>query len=374
MKKKKNFLIEYLKKVKIKLIKIFIIIVLLFYLINLDNELAKNINNNLCEELDPLNAYSYILNSNPIILCEDELSQHICYKNNFSFFQIHKGVICMMKNFYINISNWKEDGYIYNGPVNKKTKGVPLIDNGFFNMKCKIKNNISNYSSIYKRYFQSWKYYLAQNDLFNNRNNIEELAPGKTIFIFSRNQDSPNLLIGGAEIINSLSLMKLLKLKPDNIQILFLESIKINNDPYFNLYKNIISRGSEPLHIRNLSSKVYHISNAIHIPINWDSPVFCKSKIPNCKNKSKTYSLLYDSILKYLKIPSFEDNIHNDKEIFFYPKSFTNSKLSLYTKYITIQWRKPWPKTRKGQERIFGNAQEIVEKLDSVLRNKNILT
>ena len=204
----------------------------------------------------------------------------------------------MMKNFYINISNWKEDGYVYNGPVNKKTKGVPLINNGFFNMICKVKNNISYFSSIYKSYFQSWKYYLEQDNPFNQEKNIEELAPGKTIFILSRNKDSPNLLIGGAEIINALTLMKLMKLKAENIQILFLESIKINNDPYYNLYKNIISRGSEPLHIRNLSSKkIYHISNAIHIPINWDSPVFCKTKIPNCNVKPKAYSELYYSNL-----------------------------------------------------------------------------
>ena len=372
MKKKTLILYVYLKNKKIKFLKILIIII--FYLLNLDNKIIQNIDNNLCEELDPMNVYINILNSKPKILCENEISQHICYQHNYSFFQIHKGVICMMKNFYINISNWKEDGYVYNGPVNKKTKGVPLINNGFFNMNCKVKNNISNFSSIYKSYFQSWKYYSEQNNPFNQEKNIEELAPGKTIFIFSRNQDSPNLLIGGAEIINALTLMKLMKLKAENIQILFLESIKINNDPYYNLYKNIISRGSEPLHIRNLSSKkIYHISKAIHIPINWDSPVFCKTKIPNCNVKSKAYSELYYSIFKYLKITSFIDNTNKDKDAYFYPKSFTNSKLNLYKKYLTIQWTKPWPKTRKGQERIFGNAKEIVEKLDSVLRNKKIL-
>ena len=115
----------------------------------------------------------------------------------------------MMKNLYINISNWKEDGYIYNGPVNTRTRGVPLINNGFFNMKCKKINNISDYHSIYKRYFQSWKYYNDYN-ILNYDYDIKELAPGKTVFIFSRNQDSPNLLIGGAEIINAFSLALLI--------------------------------------------------------------------------------------------------------------------------------------------------------------------
>ena len=317
-----------------------------------------------------------ILNSKPIILCEHKLSKHFCYKNNFSFFQNHKGVICFMNNIYINISNWKEDGYIYNnGPVSNITKGVPLIKNGFFNMICKIRNNISDYHSIYQSYFQSWKYYLDQNNIINNTDDIEELAPGKTVFIFSRNQDSPNLLIGGAELINAFSLMKLLNLKAKNIQILFLESIKINHyDPYYSLYKNIISGGNEPLHVRSLNSKtLYHISNAIHIPINWDSPVFSKTKIPICKIKSKTYSQLYDSVFRYLKITTFIDDNQYDKNIFYYPKSFKNSKLYKYKKFLTIQWRKPWPKARKYQQRIFGNGEEIVEQLDSVLNNKKIL-
>ena len=374
MNKKTNFfLVKIINKNKLIIKILFIIIITLFiFLKNFKKQIKIIFNNNLCKELDPLNTYSHILNSKPIKLCEDKLSQHICYKNNFSFFQYKKGVICMMKNIYINLSNWKEDGYIYNGPVNAITRGLPLIKNGFFNMKCKKKNNISDYHSVYNRYFQSWKYY--DHNLLNCSYDIKELAPGKTVFIFSRNQDSPNLLIGGAELINAFSLMKLLKLKPENIQILFLESIKINNDPYYKLYKSIISRGSEPLHIRNLNSKIlYHISNAIHIPINWDSPVFSNSKIPKCKIKSKTYNELYESIFKYLNISSFKDDNQYNKEIFYYPKSFRNSKLYKYKKFLTIQWRKPWPKTRKKQQRILGNGKEIVEKLDTILMKKNIL-
>ena len=239
----------------------------------------------------------------------------------------------MMKNFFLNFSNWKEDGYVYNGPVNKKTKGQALISKGFFKMQCHIKGNISNYNNIYKKYFNSWEYILddqSKNEIYNKK----ELCPGKILFILNRNQDSPNLLIGGAGFINAFSLMYLLKIKPENIQVLFLESIKINNDPFYSLFKNIISRGGEPLYARNLDKNlIYHVSNAILVPINWDSPVFCKTKIPTCLKISKTYKVLLKSIFKYMNIPEFFDGTNYDKEIFLYPKSFENSKLNEYKKY-----------------------------------------
>ena len=282
-----------------------------------------------------------------------------------------------MKNFYINPIFWKEDGYNFdNGPINKKTKGIPLISKGFFNMECDVKNYFSDYNKIYKKYFHSWKYSKNKKNIKNEtkQKEEEELFPGKTIFILSRNQDSPNLLIGGCQFLNAFSLMHLLNLNPENIQVLFLESMKLNYDPYYNLYKNIISRGSDPIHIRDLNhSKIYHISNGIHIPLNWDSPCFCKTQIPNCTTKTKTYDYFYKSIFKYMNISTFIDDINYDKEIFYYPKSFKNSNLYKYKKYITIQWRKPWPKNRKGQNRILGNGEEIVEKLDQILNKYNIL-
>ena len=39
---------------------------------------------------------------------------------------------------------------------------------------------------------------------------------------------------------------------------------------------------------------------------------------------------------------------------------------------MTIQWRKVWPKGRKGQKRILANGQELADKLASILP-KNIL-
>ena len=67
--------------------------------------------------------------------------------------------------------------------------------------------------------------------------------------------------------------MELFDLNPENIQIIFLESMTLNNDPFYDLYKNIVSRGGDPIYIRNLKKK-YQISSAFHIQINWDSGAF----------------------------------------------------------------------------------------------------
>lgn len=359
----------------IKNIKIIIIIFIFFYYSYIIwNNRKEDIS--YCEsELDPFYAFKKILNSSPIILCKSEDSEHFCYQNNFSFFAKKKGVICLMKNFYINTAFWKEDGYSYDkGPINEKTRGAPLISEGFFNMKCNLKFNFTDYNKIYNTYFQSWNYSININNINKNDNNKEELFPGKTVFLLSRNQDSPNLLIGGCQFLNAFSIMHLLNLKPENIQILFLESMNLNYDPYYNLYKNIISRGGIPIHIRDLNlNKIYHISNGIHIPLNWDSPCFCKTQIPNCTTKTRTYKYFYESIFKYMNIPLFIDDMNYNEEVFYYPKSYKNSNLKYYKKFMTIQWRKPWPKNRKGQNRILGNGPKLVEKLDNVLKKHNIL-
>ena len=354
--------------------KIIITIITFFFCffeyIYLKKIFKKNIS---CEKLDPFTIEKKILNSKPIVLCKSESTEHICFKKNFSFFAYKNGVTCMMKNFFLNFSNWKEDGYIYNGPVNNKTNGEPLISNGFFKMRCNKKGNISNYNLLYNKYFNSWEYILnnqSKNEIYKK----QELSSGKVLFILNRNQDSPNLLIGGAGFINAFSLMYLLRIKPENIQVLFLESMKINNDPYYNLFKNIISRGGKPLYARNLDKDIiYHVSKAIHVPINLDSPVFCQTKIPICHKISKSYKALLKSIFKYMNIPKFFDRTNYDNEIFLYPKSFVNSKLNEYKKFMTIQWRKPWPKNRKNQQRILGNGEGMLEKLDSILYKEKFL-
>ena len=76
-------------------------------------------------------------------------------------------------------------------------------------------------------------------DLYKKeKDSLEVLSLGKTVFFICRNQDSTNLYHDGSEFVNALSIMNLLKLNPENIQIVFLESILINDDPFYDLYKN----------------------------------------------------------------------------------------------------------------------------------------
>ena len=219
---------------------------------------------------------------------------------------------------------------------------------------------------MYEHYINSWNY------KYKSDSKYEELSHEKTVFFVSRNQDSPNIFFGGAEIINSLALIKYLNLKPENIQVVFLESMFLNKDPNYFLFNNLISRGGKPIHIRNLKKK-YHISNAIHVPIAWDTPLNYKMKsVPTCKYQSKTYIYLNQYVNKYSSIPKFQDKITYDNETFYYPKSVREPNALFYIKFLTFQWRRRFPKDRKGQKRILGNGPEIVEKLAEKLP-KNIL-
>ena len=321
-----------------------------------------------CNNLDPINIFDGRLKDKPIEICKSRTSKHICYKNSNSIFVAQNGVICKMENITLDPSKWKDGGYIYKGPVDPETRGCPILKKGFFNMKCESSlNEVKEYDSIYNSYFEGWNYEYSQNE------NEEELAPGKTIFFVSRNQDSPNLYHGGSEFVNVVSMMYLLNLNPEDIQVVFLESITLNDDPFYDLYKNLISRGGEPIYIKNLKKK-YHISSALHVPINWDSPCFIYSGIPDCKSPTKTYKFYNDLIDKYMDVQNYEDSFKSDGEIFYYPKSIIkshNSKMN-FTKIVTFQWRRVWPRGRKGQERILGNGPELAEKIASLLP-KNIL-
>ena len=75
-----------------------------------------------------------------------------------------------------------------------------------------------------------------------------------------------------------------------------------------------------------------------------------------------------------MKIPDFKDSFISDNEIYYYPKSVLKNYKSkiIFNKSVTIQWRKIWPKGRKGQKRILANGQELADKLASILPN-NIL-
>ena len=381
-KKKKTNLFKYFF-ILITLIAILIPFIFIFNRINLNTnnyDIYQNlqINNNEddkdCYGLDPINIFEDRLKNGPITIGKNENSEHICYFNKninyYQFFHHKNGVICKMKNIIIDPSKSQQTGIIYKGPVDSINKGWPILSKGFFNMKSN--NNpekLKDIEPIYDIYFNSWNYE------YNNENEkIEELAPGKTILFLSRNQDSPNLFHGSSEIINVISMMYLFNLKPEKIQVIFLESMTINDDPFYDLYKNIISRGGKPIYIKNLKKK-YFISSGIHIPLNVDSPCYIHlNYFPKCKFSSKTYQLFNNLVDKYMSIPNFIDSFISDNKTFYYPKSIIdNHELKMkFNKTVTIQWRKVWPKGRIKQHRLLGNAEELADKLSSILP-KNIL-
>ena len=341
-----------------------------FNLEKYENEEKNNKEDNQrCNELDPINIFNQRLKDKSTTICQSRNSNHICYKNNNDIFVAKNGAICTMENIILDPSKWKYGGYIYKGPVDDSDRGCPLLSKGFFNMKCdNNKQEFNDYDPIYKYYFDGWNYEYNEKE-----EDIEELAPGKTIFFISRNQDSPNLYHGGSEFVNAISMLYLLDINPENIQVVFLESITLNDDPFYDLYKNLISRGGEPIYIKNLKKK-YLVSSAIHIPINWDSPCFIESEIPECKYPTITYKFYNNLIDKYMNIQNFEDSFKSDNQIFYYPKKIIenhDSKIE-FTKIITFQWRRVWPPGRTGQQRILGNGPELAEKLASKLP-KNIL-
>ena len=63
-------------------------------------------------------------------------------------------------------------------------------------------------------------------------------------------------------------------------------------------------------------------------------------------------------------------------DVLYYPKIIIdkhNSNIN-FTKKITIQWRRVWPKGRRGQFRILGNGRQLADRLASKIpKNKNFL-
>ena len=336
------------------------------FLIQEENKEIKN-----CDEFDPINVFSKRINNGPINICIGKNTKHICYANINNYYNdifAHKnGVICLMENITLDPSKSEQSGYSYKGPVDSMFLGFPILNEGFLNTECRINDDFKNYTEIYQTYFNSWNY------KYNEKEDLEELAPNKTILFISRNQDSPNLFHGNCEIINVISIMNLFNLSPENIQIIFLESIEITQDPFYDMYKNMISKGTEPIYIKNLKKK-YKISKAIHVPINWDSPVFIYTDIIECKSSTIAYQLYNDLIDKYMDLKSFKDKFINDNMAFYYPNEIIkNNNLGVkFTKMVTIQWRRVWPKGRTKQQRLLGNGPSLADKLASELPN-NIL-
>ena len=328
--------------------------------------------NPTCQDLDPINSFKNRLQSPSKVICKNSKSQHICYLNRNSKYAGAKGVICKMNNIILDPSKWNPSVYTYKGPVDSDKKGKPNLSKGFFIMNCPNPSFLEDYNNMYDTYFNGWDYLYDNN---TDNNSYEELAPGKTIFFLSRNQDSPNLYHGGSEFMNAVSLMYLFDLEPENIQIVFLESMTIDDDPFYDLYSNLIGRGGKPIYPKNLNmTKKYFISSAIHIPINWDSPCFILSGVPSCPNPTLTYYFLNKLVDKYMNISDYKDSFQSDGDIYYYPKSIQSySSNNNFTKTITFQWRRVWPKGRKNQYRILGNGPELADKLAAALPSNVLL-
>jgi len=364
--------ITYINMLKVKHIIFFILG--LFFIFSIFRLLkAEYETRDLCESRDPIFMMRNRLNIPSDKLCIGVNSFHKCYKNDnnndVDNYHSKKGVICEIKNFILDPSKWQSDENLkYSGPFDYRAKGLPLVTKGLFNLNCVADNEINDVNKLYDFYFNSFNYRMNS----TSYNNVKEFGKKKIVFFISRNHDSTNLFHGGSGFINAFSLMNILNLEPQNIQIIFLDSINITNDPFYSLYKNLISRGGEPIHISQLKNK-YYIYNAIHIPLNYDSPCFIVSDVPKCNyQQSETYKLLNKSITEYINISPFRDSIGFDKEIFFYPKTIINPNSNIYNKFVTIQWRRVWPKERTGQQRVLGNGPELTEALAELLP-KNIM-
>lgn len=347
----------------------FVVILILHYLFKILDFQFFLENEEKCENKDPMWKFHERVENEADYLCKSRYSVHFCYKNPQNNYQLNKGVVCTMSNFTLDPSKWQKDDI--NLEEQNNYRNIPLISNGFFNIKCETEKKYSDYNKIYDYYFNSWNYTLINyNNNIINEEQYEEFAPEKIVFLINRNYDSQNLFKSFVGFLNAFSLMKIYCLNPEDIQIIFLESVPIENDPYYDLYKELISRGGKPIHVSTLTKK-YQISNAINIPLNYDSPYFAFPEMPKCKKQTKTFELLNKSIKQYMKIGLLTYFPDYNKNIIYYPKNL-NSNFSVYNKFVTIQWIKENPKDKKGQKNILGNGHELVEALSEQLP-KNIL-
>ena len=356
-----NITISKLLYYRIKLGFFFLILIHLIFKAIDDFEFEWE-NKDMCREKDPIWMIDERIELGRDYLCKSPNSTHFCYKNTLENYQSDKGVICKMKNFTLDPSKWQSIDSDYKGPIDYKLRGFPLVSKGLFNMKCGIENPLNDVNNMYDFYFNAWNYTSNASIYTRKEPKYKELAPEKWVFFVSRNNDTSNLFLAGTAFLNAYIIMKSFYINPEEIQIVFLESFNITDDPFYDLYKELISRGAPPIHISKLTKK-YHITNAINIPLNWDSPLFIFTQVPTCRKQTKTYDVLNESIKDYLELKRFKDSIGYNKDIFYYPKSIVNPNSKTYTKYVTIQWRKVFPKGRTGQQRILGNGPELAEAL-----------
>ena len=328
-------------------------------------------NEETCQNKDPTWKFHERVAVDPDYLCKSKNTVHFCYKNILNDYNINNGVICTMRNFILDPSKWEKDNATYIDQNDYRYKNVPLISNGFFNIKCETEKKISDYNKIYDYYFNAWNYTLVSNYNIINEEKFTELAKEKIVFFISRNYDSQNVFYSFLGFLNVFSLMKTYILNPEDIRVVFLESIEIDNDPFYDFYKGLVSRGGEPVHISKLNQK-YNISSAIHIPLNFDSPDYNSPEIPKCKMQTKTFELLNKSIRQYMKIGFLTYIPNYNRNLLYYPKNLDENNITKYNKFVTIEWNKETPKDKNGKNSLLGNGPALLEALSKILP-ENIL-
>lgn len=158
--KKKEFKLQRLQFI-IKLIVLLFIVLFKHYKIYILKKFIKvrPDYNDYCDSLDPIKLFNLRLKNEPIIICQNNKSKHICYHNingNYNdIFYSKDGVICEMENIVLDPSKSNNTNIIYKGPVDNIYRGSPILFKGFLNMECNNNKELKNYSYFYESYFNS---------------------------------------------------------------------------------------------------------------------------------------------------------------------------------------------------------------------------
>ena len=312
-----------------------------------------------CKLYDGFNKFKLLKESKSYILCNGENNKHIChYQQKFGFEK--GGALCELENVILNPYNFK---YYYKCP---NGDFLPELSDYFFNMKCNEKCKQFSFHPDYGFYFNHWFY-----DYYINNEKIEEIGKNKTVLIISAR--SSNIYHGFVVFMNALSTMYIYGLEPENVQLLFIEKCSPEFDLFYPLYSKLISRGGDIIFFNELAkNKKYLIKHSINVPQLDDSPFWIYNSLLYCKYRTPPFKYLLHLIAKYLFIPEFQESLDYNKTVIRYSTNIKNVDDPIYTKFVTIQWRKPFPPGRKNQARLMGNGPDLLDKLQDSMKD-NVL-
>ena len=313
-----------------------------------------------CKLHDGFKNFKSLKESKSYVLCNGEKNKHICYyQTKFGFEK--GGVLCELENVILDPTKFK---YYSKCPNRRDT--YPEISDFFFNMNCKETNEKFLYHSDYYYYFKHWDYHYYSID-----DKIEEIGKNKTVLIISSRHF--NIYHGILGVMNALSTMYIYGLEPENVQILLMEKCPPEFDFYYPFYSELISRGGDIIFLNELDkNKKYLIKHSINVPHIEDSPFFIYTGLLYCKYRTPPFKYLLHLISKYFFIPEFYDSLDYNDTIIRYSTNIKNVNDTKYTKFVTIQWRKPFPPDRKNQGRLMGNGPELLNKLQAKMKD-NVL-